>query len=40
MVTYQARVIAYNNDFRLMALVVPPPLVLLLFMRQHVRPTS
>ena len=38
--TYQARVIAYNNDFRLMALVVLPPLVLLLFMRRHVKPAS
>jgi MFS transporter, DHA2 family, multidrug resistance protein len=37
MVTYQARVIAYSNDFRLMALVVLPPLVLLLFMRRHAR---
>jgi DHA2 family multidrug resistance protein len=38
MVTYQARVIAFNNDFRLMALVVLPPLLLLLFMRRHAKP--
>jgi len=38
MITYQAKVIAFNNDFRLMALVVLPPLVLLLFMRRHARP--
>jgi DHA2 family multidrug resistance protein len=34
MVTYQAKIISYNNDFRLMALTVIPPLVLLLFMRR------
>ncbi len=34
MVTYQAKVIAYNNDFRMMALTVIPPLILLLFMRR------
>ena len=35
MVTYQAKIIAYNNDFRLMALTVLPPLVLLFFLRRH-----
>lgn len=38
MITYQAKIIAYNNDFRLMALTVLPPLVLLLFMRRHAKP--
>ena len=37
MVTYQARIIAYNNDFRLMALTVIPPLILLFFLRRHAR---
>ena len=37
MVTYQARIIAYNNDFRLMALTVVPPLILLLFLRRRAR---
>jgi DHA2 family multidrug resistance protein len=36
-VTYQARIISYNNDFRLMALSVVPPLILLLFMRRASR---
>ncbi len=34
MVTYQAKIISYNNDFRLMALTVVPPLILLLFLRR------
>jgi len=34
MVDYQARVIAYNNTFRLMALTVIPPLILLFFLRR------
>ena len=34
MITYQAKIISYNNDFRLMALTVIPPLILLLFMRR------
>ena len=38
MVTFHARVISYNNDFRLMTLSVIPPLILLLFMRRHTRP--
>jgi DHA2 family multidrug resistance protein len=33
MIDHQAQIIAYNNDFRLMTLVVVPPLFLLLFMR-------
>lgn len=37
MVTYQAKIISYNNDFRLMALTVIPPLILLLFMRRAPR---
>ena len=38
MITYQAQIISYNNDFRLMMFVVVPPLLLLLLMRRHVRP--
>jgi DHA2 family multidrug resistance protein len=38
MITYQAKIISYNNDFRLMALTVIPPLILLLFMRRAPRP--
>lgn len=38
MIGHQAQIIAYNNDFRLMTLVVVPPLFLLLFMRKHQRP--
>jgi DHA2 family multidrug resistance protein len=38
MVTHQAQIIAYNNDFRLMMLTVVPPLLLLLLMRRHDRP--
>ena len=37
MITYQAQIIAYNNDFRLMMLVVIPPLLLLFLMRRHAR---
>ena len=35
MVTYQAQIISYNNDFRLMMLALAPPLVLLFLMRRH-----
>ena len=38
MINQQARIIAYNNDFRLMILTIVPPMLLLLFMRRHVRP--
>jgi MFS transporter, DHA2 family, multidrug resistance protein len=38
MINQQARIIAYNNDFRLMILTIVPPLLLLFFMRRHVRP--
>ena len=38
MVTQQAQIIAYNNDFRMMTLTVVPPLLLLLLMRRHDRP--
>ena len=38
MVTHQAQIIAYNNDFRLMMLTVIPPLLLLFLMRRHDRP--
>jgi MFS transporter, DHA2 family, multidrug resistance protein len=37
MINHQARIIAYNNDFRLMILTIVPPMLLLLFMRRHVR---
>lgn len=37
LITYHARIISYNNDFRLMTLTVIPPLILLLFMRRHAR---
>ena len=40
MINHQARIIAYNNDFRLMILTIVPPMVLLLFMRRHVRPVG
>jgi DHA2 family multidrug resistance protein len=40
MIDHQARIIAYNNDFRLMTLTVVPPLLLLLFMRRHARPEA
>ncbi len=38
MITYQAQIIAYNNDFRLMMLIIIPPLLLLFLMRRHNRP--
>ncbi len=38
MITQQAQIIAYNNDFRLMTLTVLPPMALLLLMRRHARP--
>ncbi|MGE0225695.1 MAG: DHA2 family efflux MFS transporter permease subunit [Acetobacteraceae bacterium] len=38
MINYQAQIIAYNNDFRLMMLITVPPLLLLMLMRRHVRP--
>ncbi len=34
MVSRQAAIIAYNNDYRMMSFVVVPPLILLLFMRR------
>ena len=40
MINQQAQIIAYNNDFRLMALVVLPSLLLLLVMRRHERPAA
>jgi MFS transporter, DHA2 family, multidrug resistance protein len=39
MVTYQAKIISYNNDFRLMTLTVIPPLILLLFLRRPIKGT-
>jgi MFS transporter, DHA2 family, multidrug resistance protein len=38
MIDHQARIIAYNNDYRLMMLTIVPPLILLGFMRRHARP--
>ena len=40
MVNHQAQIIAFNSDFRMMTLVVLPPLLLLLVMRRHVRPAA
>ena len=40
MVNQQAQIIAYNNDFRVMALVVVPSLLLLLVMRRHEHPRA
>ena len=40
MINHQARIIAYNNDFRLMILTIVPPLLLLMFMRRHARPAT
>ncbi len=40
LVDQQAQIIAYNNDFRVMALVVVPSLLLLLVMRRHRRPPA
>ncbi len=37
MLTYQAKIIAYNNDFRLMALTVIPPLFILFLYRRLAR---
>jgi MFS transporter, DHA2 family, multidrug resistance protein len=37
MINYQAQIIAYSNDFRLMTLTVIPPLLLLFLMRRHAR---
>ena len=34
LVTYQAKIIAYNNDFQLLTLTVVPPLILLFFLRR------
>ncbi len=39
LINHQAQVIAFNNDYRLLSLVVIPPLFLLLLMRPHIRPT-
>ncbi len=39
MVTYQAKIIAYNIDFRLMTLTVIPPLILLFLLRRRVSAT-
>ncbi|MCX7377297.1 MAG: DHA2 family efflux MFS transporter permease subunit [Alphaproteobacteria bacterium] len=38
LVTREAQIIAFNNDYRLLSLVVIPPLFLLLLMRPHLRP--
>jgi len=38
MINHQAQIIAYSNDFRLMMLIVIPPLLLLFLMRPHGRP--
>jgi DHA2 family multidrug resistance protein len=38
MIDHQAKIIAYNNDYRLMMLTIVPPLLLLVFMRRHQRP--
>jgi DHA2 family multidrug resistance protein len=40
MIDHQARIIAYNNDYRLMMLTIVPPLLLLGFMRRHARPVA
>ena len=40
MITHQAQIIAYNNDFRLMTLTIIPPLLLLFLMRRHARPVA
>ena len=37
MITHQAEIIAYSNDFRLMVLTVIPPMLLLFIMRRHER---
>ena len=40
MITHQAQIIAYNNDFRLMMLTIVPPLLLLFLMRRHAPPAA
>lgn len=40
LITYQAQIISYNSDFRLMTLIVLPPLLLLFLMRRHARPAD
>ena len=40
MIDHQARIIAYNNDFRLMILTIVPPMLLLIFMRRDARPAT
>ena len=40
MIDHQARIIAYNNDYRLMMLTIVPPLLLLGFMRRNARPVA
>ncbi len=35
MINQQAQIIAYNNDFRLLALVTVPAMLLLFLMRRH-----
>ena len=40
LVTYQAKIIAYNYDFRLMSLTVLPPLILLFFLRRRASATG
>ena len=37
MVTHQAKIISYNNDFWLMTLTVIPPLILLFFLRRSAK---
>jgi MFS transporter, DHA2 family, multidrug resistance protein len=37
-ITRQSQIIAYNNDFHMMAFIVVPPLLLILLMRRGVRP--
>ena len=39
-ITHQAQIIAYNNDFRLMTVIILAPLGLLFLMRRHVRPAA
>ncbi len=39
-VNRQAQIIAYNNDFHMMAFIVVPPLLLLLLLRRVARPTA
>jgi MFS transporter, DHA2 family, multidrug resistance protein len=38
MISHQAQIIAYNNDFRMMTLVVVPPLLLLVMGKHDRRP--